>query len=82
VRADGGHRNGGRGRNGQDEPDGRGERSDGLLGDVLGGEEVEYRPVVNEQQQQDRRGGARVGEHDGVDGRGDVVAADSHGAAE
>src|SRR5690606_13119171 len=58
---------------GENEADRGDERAHDLLGELLGGEQVEQGAVVDAQQHQQDQRGADVGEDDRVDRRGDVV---------
>ena len=57
-------------------------RAGDLDGHALTGQHVAQGPVGDAEQQQQRQRAAGVGQHQGVDGAGDVVAADPHGADE
>ncbi len=73
---------GGRRGDGEDQANGAGQRPDDLGRDVLGEEQLVGALPGERDEQEDRQRGSGVGEHDGVDGRGEVVAADPHRGGE
>ncbi|CAA9341566.1 MAG: hypothetical protein AVDCRST_MAG48-3669 [uncultured Friedmanniella sp.] len=79
---DDGDADGGRQRDGEHQADRADQGADDLTGELLGLEHLQQRPVVDRDQQEHRERGAGGGERDGVDRRGDVVAADPHRAGE
>ena len=57
----------------RDETDRADQRGDHLLGDCFPVDRVGEGRAADAEDEEDREGGARIGEDEGVDGRGDVV---------